>query len=86
MERLLEFALGVEGRSVSVNRKTSRRRRGFVVSLAFKLSSFEQSLHGFMKSKYQNLKLNLFLCSKTHQRGTLEEKERKINNFLLFCL
>lgn len=46
MERLLEFALGVEGGSFSVNRETSRNRRGFVVFPAFKLTSFEESLHG----------------------------------------
>ncbi len=46
MERLLEFALGVEGGSFSVNRETSRSRRGFVVFPAFKLTSFEESLHG----------------------------------------
>ena len=46
MERLLEFALGVEGRSFSVNKETSRNSQGFVVFPAFKLTPSEESLHG----------------------------------------
>lgn len=46
IERLLEFALEVEGGLFSVNKETSRKRRGLVVFTAFKLTSFEESLHG----------------------------------------
>lgn len=46
MEHLLEFALGVEGGSFLVNRKTFRNGQGFVVSLLYRLISFEESLHG----------------------------------------
>lgn len=46
MERLLEFALGVEGGSFSVNRETFRNRQRFVVFLAFNSLPFEESLHG----------------------------------------
>lgn len=45
MERLLEFALGVGGGSFLANRKTFRNRPGFVVLPAFRLISFEDSLH-----------------------------------------
>lgn len=39
MERLLEFALGVEGGSFLVKRKTFRNGQGFVVSLLYRLNS-----------------------------------------------
>lgn len=46
MERLLEFALGVEGGSFLVKRKTFRNGQGFVVPLLYRLISSEDTLHG----------------------------------------
>lgn len=55
IERLLEFALEVEGGLFSVNKETSRKRRGlvvFTVLSSLPLKKVYMDKHCFMKSKY----------------------------------